>query len=209
MGAWLRAESGRVLDVGSASQWPRGLLGAGAEYVALDHPGTGYAGRPAVYGDAHALPFPDATFDAVLVFDVLEHLQDPERALAGMRRVLRPGGRLILGVPFIYPQHDLPHDYARWSEAGLRALAARAGFESADLVARGRPPETAALLFNLALVDGMLDALRARRPAALLLPLVPALVLAANLCGWLLARLLGPGTRMPHAYAARWVRTPA
>jgi SAM-dependent methyltransferase len=47
-------------------------------------------------GDVYALPFPDAAFDAALVHAVLEHLPDPGRALAAVRRVLRPGG--VVGV---------------------------------------------------------------------------------------------------------------
>ncbi len=43
-------------------------------------------------GDIYALPFPDASFDAVFAYTVLEHLKDPRRAMREMRRVLKPGG---------------------------------------------------------------------------------------------------------------------
>jgi SAM-dependent methyltransferase len=52
-----------------------------------------------VLGDAAALPFPDATFDAVHVERVLMHLPDPDRAIREMRRVTRPGGRVVAVEP--------------------------------------------------------------------------------------------------------------
>lgn len=52
-----------------------------------------------VCGLGEALPFANKTFDAILSFDVLEHVQDPERVLGECRRVLRPGGRLFAVFP--------------------------------------------------------------------------------------------------------------
>jgi len=59
------------------------------------------AGVPAelVQGDARRLPFPDASFDAVLLSEVLEHVADDRGALAELRRVLRPGAPLAISVP--------------------------------------------------------------------------------------------------------------
>ncbi|MBN1419188.1 MAG: class I SAM-dependent methyltransferase [Planctomycetes bacterium] len=57
-----------------------------------------------VHGDAQAIPFPDDAFDAVIFTEVLEHVPDDRRALREIRRVLKPGGALILTVP----NHDYP-----------------------------------------------------------------------------------------------------
>lgn len=51
---------------------------------------------PVFNGAGEALPFPDARFDAVTAWDVLEHVQDPQRVLSEIARVLRPGGRALL-----------------------------------------------------------------------------------------------------------------
>ena len=57
-----------------------------------------------VAGDLYALPFPDACFDKALMSEVLEHLADEDAALAEVRRVLRPGGRVAVSVPHVnYP----------------------------------------------------------------------------------------------------------
>jgi ubiquinone/menaquinone biosynthesis C-methylase UbiE len=58
------------------------------------------AGFSLATGDAYALPFQDASIDAVIFSEVLEHLEKPEKALAEASRVLKPGGQLILSVPY-------------------------------------------------------------------------------------------------------------
>ena len=62
-------------------------------------------------GDIFALPFPDASFDHVFVCFVLEHLGDPVAALAALKRVLRPGGRIVViegdhGSTFFHPDSE-------------------------------------------------------------------------------------------------------
>ena len=52
-----------------------------------------------IAGSAYDLPLPDASLDAVVVFDVLEHLAETDRALAELRRVVRPGGYVLMSVP--------------------------------------------------------------------------------------------------------------
>ena len=78
--------------------------------------------KPDVMGDAHALPFGDGEFSFVVCTEVLEHLHDPAVAIAEMHRVLMPGGTLVLTTRFIFPIHDAPHDYYRYTEYGLRHL---------------------------------------------------------------------------------------
>ncbi len=61
-------------------------------------------------------------FDAVFLIEVLEHVNEPQRAVDELRRVLKPGGRLILSVPYIFEMHDVPGDYWRFTEFGLRLM---------------------------------------------------------------------------------------
>ena len=59
------------------------------------------------------LPFPDGSFDTFISTDVLEHIREPVIAWSEMAWVLRPGGKLIVSVPFPYSLHEEPHDYHR------------------------------------------------------------------------------------------------
>jgi SAM-dependent methyltransferase len=76
---------------------------------------------------------PRGAFDAVLCFEVLEHLASPDRALAAIADVLRPGGKLLVTVPHLSRLHEEPHDYFRYTGYGLRALTERAGLEVLEI----------------------------------------------------------------------------
>jgi len=78
--------------------------------------------RVDVVGDAHKLPFEDEKFDNILCTEVLEHLHSPHIAISEMRRVLKKRGKLILTTRFIFPLHDIPHDYYRFTKYGLKYL---------------------------------------------------------------------------------------
>jgi SAM-dependent methyltransferase len=75
--------------------------------------------------DAHTLPFGEASFGGVLCTEVLEHCANPHQVIAEFYRVLRPGGKLILTTRFLFPIHDAPHDYFRFTRYGLQALCSR------------------------------------------------------------------------------------
>ena len=99
----------RVLDVGCGTAYGAGMLAAaGATSVAgVDRAGAVLeAARPTmpatvtlVEGDATALPFADASFDLITVFELIEHVEQPESVLAEVSRVLAPGGIALISTP--------------------------------------------------------------------------------------------------------------
>jgi SAM-dependent methyltransferase len=82
---------------------------------------------------AEPLPFADGSFETILLTDVLEHLPEPERLWSEVARLLVPGGKLILNVPFLYRLHEVPHDYFRYTEYALQRFAGRAGLRVVEL----------------------------------------------------------------------------
>lgn len=115
--------SGRLLDVGCGSQPYRRYFQQVA-YVGLDidNEANRQAAVADYFYDGSRFPFDDASFDAVLCNQVLEHVFNPQEFLAEIRRVLKPGGRLLLTVPFVWDEHEQPYDCARYTTFGLRHL---------------------------------------------------------------------------------------
>jgi SAM-dependent methyltransferase len=128
------APGSRVLDAG-AGEAPYRLLFGHCAYVTQDWPGSVHeTGRGSdILADLHDLPVEDASFDAVVCTEVLEHVAEPASVLAELSRVLRPGGRLLLTVPFVIELHEEPHDHYRYTSHGLRGLLERAGFTEIDV----------------------------------------------------------------------------
>jgi ubiquinone/menaquinone biosynthesis C-methylase UbiE len=84
-------------------------------------------------GSGDALPFADASFDVVALFDVIEHIPDERKTLAEVRRVLRPGGTAFFSVPayqLLFSQNDrVVHHQRRYTASHLRTRLAEAGLQ--------------------------------------------------------------------------------
>jgi len=83
--------------------------------------------------DLGDIPKPDGSYDAILCNAVLEHVPDPERAMAEFHRLLAPGGTLVVSVPFLQPFHPTPYDFRRYTRTGLEQLGQRAGFQVVEM----------------------------------------------------------------------------
>lgn len=135
-----RYARGRLVDLG-CGKVP--LYGAYRDLVdavtCVDWPASPH---PSPHVDVHAdldqaLPFENASFDTVILADVLEHVPSPQSLCNEIGRLLAPGGHLLANVPFLYGVHEAPHDYGRYTEFALRRFAAEAGLETIELVTLG------------------------------------------------------------------------
>jgi SAM-dependent methyltransferase len=134
--------AGPVLDAGCGTGGLLAVLAAarpelklvGVEWAAMAAArAAAKSGAAVVRGSVNALPFADTSFAAVVSADVLCHAAvRPEAALAELRRVLLPGGRLVVNMPafaWLMSEHDRQvHNERRLNAGALRALLAGAGF---------------------------------------------------------------------------------
>jgi SAM-dependent methyltransferase len=120
------APGATVVDYGCADAKYRDLFPARVRYLRADLPGNAEA--DVVIGPDGSLPLGDATADAVFSSQVLEHVADPALYLRECRRVLRPGGHLLLSTHGIMVYHRDPVDLWRWTGEGLRHIVEQAGF---------------------------------------------------------------------------------
>lgn len=182
---------GRLLDIGCGAQVFRDLVPAGVTYVGIDTADAksrfGYEVPDTHYFEGDDWGIADASFDTALCTEVLEHIPEPAPFLARAARCLRPGGRLVLTVPFAARFHFIPYDYWRYTPSSLNLLLAQAGFGEVRVTARGNPLTVACykvMALQLMLVFGS-DTHRPspakRALGLLLLPVLGAVACIANL----------------------------
>ncbi len=142
---------GTLLDVGGSEGPYRELFSPTVDqYVGREYPAAILDKQPdlwkiknlvrlvQVFGDGARLPVRDGSVDTVLSTEVLEHVPDPRSFVQEMARVLKPGGKLLLTVPFIQPLHELPSDYYRFTPSSLRTFAETVGLEVESITPRGK-----------------------------------------------------------------------
>ncbi len=145
LGAFLAryASNGKTLDIGCGNDCYTKYFPNKTTLDIEARPGV----KVDIIADAHDLSqIPDASFDVVLCTEVLEHLHTPAQAIAEFNRILVPGGLLLLSTRFIFPLHDVPGDYYRYTKYGLRHLLSN--FEILELTEEASTVETLAVLFQ-------------------------------------------------------------
>lgn len=195
--------AGRVLDIGCNDRWVERHLAPQSAYLGIDFFSTGkhiYGSQPDVFADACQLPFVDSAVHAIVMLEVLEHLRFPQAAFQELARVLRPQGMLLMTVPFLYPVHDAPHDYQRYTSHGLSRELEAIGFKIEEIVPSMGAIESAGLLASLTLA-GVSDQAIARRSAScLLVPLLAMAIPVINVMAWAAGKLLPSWSAMTAGY---------
>jgi SAM-dependent methyltransferase len=134
----LRAHAkGVFLDAGCGTQPFRSLVEPQVgRYISYDIEAR--AAKVDLLGDVeHMHAVADRSIDVALCSEVLEHVPHPHVAMAEFARTIRPGGVIVLTVPFLARLHEEPHDYFRYTRHGLRRLLDDAGFDVEELVETG------------------------------------------------------------------------
>lgn len=139
--------SGKLLDIGCGSKPYQSLFHV-EEYLGLDieSENSRKRGIADYFYDGNTFPVESESFNSALCNQVLEHVFNPDAFLSEIHRILKPEGKLLLTVPFVWDEHEQPFDYARYSSFGLKALLEKNGFR---IIQHEKIGADASILFQL------------------------------------------------------------
>lgn len=176
-----------MLDFGCGNKPYKSLFQV-TEYVGLDTHDSGHDhthDEIDVFYDGKRIPFDDAYFDSVLSSEVFEHVFNLPGVLTEISRVVKPGGHLLITIPFVWEEHEAPYDFARYTSFGITSLLQEAGFEILVLKKTTRYVETIFQTINAYIVKGLF---RSNRYVKVLLS--PFLIAPFTILGLVFSRIL-------------------
>jgi SAM-dependent methyltransferase len=123
--------NGRLLDFGCGAKPYQSLFNHVTEYIGLDYISEGHSHENEhvdVFYDGKTIPFPNESFDAIFSSEVFEHVFSLQEILPEISRVLKKGGKILLTCPFVWEEHEVPIDYARYTQFALHDMLRKNGF---------------------------------------------------------------------------------
>ncbi len=98
-------------------------------YIGVDWSASLHNTKADIVADLNApLPIPSGVADTVVSVSVIEHLREPQLMLSEAFRILKPGGNIVLEVPWQWWVHEAPYDFFRYTPYALQAMFSKAGF---------------------------------------------------------------------------------
>lgn len=149
------------------------------EYVGLDIEGAlnyNSSIRPDYEWDGVNMPFENDTFDTVLATEVLEHCPYPSVFLSEVYRVLKPTGKILFTVPFLWSLHEIPHDEHRYTPFALNRLFKDAGFKKSIIKPLGGYDASLAVMLGLWINRHRGNALKDKLLRRCLMPIIKKLI---------------------------------
>ena len=125
----------KILDVGCGEAPYRNLFES-CEYIGIDVEGASHDDnlkKTDIFFNGTDIPFPDDTFDMVILSEVLEHVENADRIISEISRVLKKTGVLYLTIPFVWDEHAIPYDFRRLTTFGLRQILSENHLEATDI----------------------------------------------------------------------------
>ena len=99
--------------------------------------------------DGKTLPFADNSFDSIFTSEVIEHIFEIDYTLAELNRVLKKSSYMLMTLPFVMEEHEIPHDFARYTSFGIRYLLVKHGFEIVHMEKTTNYIETIIQMWNI------------------------------------------------------------
>lgn len=126
---------GKLVDIGCGNKPYKNMTKSYVtEHIGVDHQDTLHdKSNIDRFGTAYDIPTEDGEFDSAICTAVLEHLDEPDKAIKEANRVLKKGGYAIYSAPLFWHLHEEPRDFYRYTKYGLMYLFEKNGFEIVEL----------------------------------------------------------------------------
>jgi SAM-dependent methyltransferase len=146
--------NGKVLDIGCGKMHFKKIIESSPkvkEYIGLDlEPGKfNYSSKADIYWDGVTMPIPDNSIDSSILFEVIEHCENPNIVISEAYRVLKPGGTILFSSPFLYQLHGIPNDHQRFTPFGLESAMKRNGFKDIKIIPSGSWDASLGQMFSI------------------------------------------------------------
>jgi SAM-dependent methyltransferase len=146
-----RFMKGRLLDLGCGEKPYKEVFDV-REYIGLDIEESGHSHKNEqidVYYDGKTIPFGNNYFDSIFSSEVFEHIFNLEQILNELHRVIKPGGHMLITLPFVWDEHEIPYDFARYTSFGIEHLLKKNGFEIITIEKTTNYVETVFQIWNV------------------------------------------------------------
>jgi SAM-dependent methyltransferase len=147
---------GKILDFGCGSKPYKSEFKNVNQYIGVDIENSAHEHINEdidFFYDGKKLPFKSEEFDHVFTSEVLEHVPNIKESLSEIKRVLKPDGYILLSIPFVYPEHEMPYDFRRLTVNGMKEILTDVGFEIITMEKGGTFIEVIAQLIMIYLHD--------------------------------------------------------
>lgn len=124
--------NGHLLDFGCGAKPYQTLFNHVESYTGVDYNSDGHLHQDEsidFFYDGKTLPFKTNQFDSIFSSEVFEHIFNLETIIPELNRVLKLGGKIFITCPFVWEEHEIPVDYARYTQFALTSLLEKNGFK--------------------------------------------------------------------------------
>ncbi len=124
--------NGQILDFGCGAKPYESLFAHADQYIGIDIENESHDHKNEkidVFYNGSEIPFENNYFDSVFTSEVLEHVPNLNQTVYEIARVLKKDGKLLLTIPFSFPEHEMPFDFRRLTVGGVKQILQDQGFE--------------------------------------------------------------------------------
>ncbi len=136
---------GDVIEFGASSEIYKNFCNSNSENCNITYSNINSSNEEFLYIDLQKDNSFDINYDFAVIFNVLEHVLNPNLAIKNLSKILKKNGKIIGSTPFLFRVHGAPKDYSRFTKDHLIELLKSSGFKDIEIIELGTGPFLASI----------------------------------------------------------------